>query len=224
MSDLLLVIGNQNYSSWSLRPWLFLRHHEIPFNCKKVSLFSDTMVKELAPYFSDGKVPVLQADGLEVWDSLAILEYLVERFPDKQGWPREPDARAVARAVSAEMHSSLFDLRSELPMNCRRRFPGFSPSAGAQRDVRRVLDIWRWCRQGYGQRGPWLFGEFSAADCMFAPVVLRLVSYEVVLDELAADYCQTVYSSPAIQAWVAAGKAEREVIGSDEADWPSVAI
>ncbi|MES9900773.1 MAG: glutathione S-transferase [Sedimenticola sp.] len=224
MSGITLVIGNQNYSSWSLRPWLFLCHHQIPFTCRKVSLFVETTAADLTPYFSDAKVPVLQDGDLEVWDSLAILEYLGERFPEKPGWPRESGARAVARAVSAEMHSSLFDLRGELPMNCRRRFPDFKPSAAARRDIERVLNIWRLCRETYGEDGPWLFGNFSVADCMFAPAVLRLISYEVVLDDVAREYSETVYSSPAIQEWVAAGKAEAEVIKADEADWPSVAI
>ncbi|MES9902083.1 MAG: glutathione S-transferase [Sedimenticola sp.] len=219
-----LVIGNQNYSSWSLRPWLFLRHHQMPFNCTKVSLFSDTMAADLKPYFSDGKVPVLRQGDLEVWDSLAILECLAESYPELQGWPTDRSARAVARSVSAEMHSSLFDLRGELPMNCRRRFPGFTPTAAAHRDIRRVQDIWQLCRQQYGSEGPWLFGAFSVADCMFSPVVLRLISYEVALDSAAQAYCETVYNSAAIREWVAAGKAEEEVITEDEADWPSVAI
>ncbi|MES9859165.1 MAG: glutathione S-transferase family protein [Sedimenticola sp.] len=224
MSDLTLVIGNQNYSSWSLRPWLFLRHHQIPFSCRKVSLFVETTAADLTPYFSDAKVPVLHDEELEVWDSLAILEYLAEHFPEKQGWPKASATRAVARAVSAEMHSSFFDLRRELPMNCRHRFPGFKPTGAAQRDIHRVQNIWRLCREMYGEEGPWLFGNFSVADCMFAPVVLRLISYEVALDDVAREYTETLYSSAAIQEWVAASKSETQVIKEDEAEWPSVAI
>ncbi len=222
MSDLTLVIGNQNYSSWSLRPWLFLRHHGIPFAEKKVLLFTGTMEQELAPYFSDSKVPVLRDGDFEVWDSLAILEYLAEIFPDKQGWPNDLQARAVARSVCAEMHSGLFGLRSELPMNCRRRFPGFSPGDAAARDIRRVADIWRRCRENYGQGGPWLFGRFSIADCMYAPVVMRLLSYEIPLDPVSRDYADTVYRCEAMQHWVKAGRGEIEVIEEDEADWPSL--
>jgi len=178
----------------------------------------------MAPYFSDGKVPVLCDGDLEIWDSLAILEYLVERFPEKEGWPADIRARAVARSVSAEMHTSYPDLRSEMPMNCRRRFVGFKPSAGARRDLDRLFSVWNDCRSRFGQGGPWLFGRFTVADCMFAPVVMRLVSYEIELDEVASAYVDTLYNAPAAQEWTAAGKAEPEVIAEDEADWPSQPI
>lgn len=222
MTELTLVIGNQNYSSWSLRPWLFLVHHAIPFKIKKVSLFTDSMERDLAVHFSDNKVPILIDDDLEVWDSLAILEYLVERFPETRGWPEERSARAVARSVCAEMHSGFFGMRGELPMNCRRRFPGFEPGPEAQRDIDRVLGLWRFCRERYGASGPWLFGEFSAADCMYAPVVMRLLSYEIPLDAVSSVYARTLFESPAMQQWVKAGAGEAEVIDEDEADWPSV--
>jgi len=224
MSNIKLIIGNCNYSSWSLRPWFFLEHHRIEFETTRVSLFSETMERELSPYFSDGKVPVLQHDDLEVWDSLAILEYLAERFPDCNGWPADRGARAVARAVSAEMHSSFSAIRSELPMNCRRRFPGFRPSPAASRDIDRLNSVWRFCRQQFGREGPWLFGDFSLADCMYAPVVMRLVSYCIELDEISGAYVDTLYNSPAAQAWIALGKAEKEIIREDEADWPSEPI
>lgn len=222
MTELTLVIGNQNYSSWSLRPWLFLAHHAIPFKTKKVSLFTDSMERDLAVHFSDNKVPILIDEDLEVWDSLAILEYLVERFPETRGWPEERSARAVARSVCAEMHSGFFGMRGELPMNCRRRFPGFEPGPEAQRDIDRVLGLWRFCRERYGASGPWLFGEFSAADCMYAPVVMRLLSYEIPLDAVSTVYARTLFESPAMQQWVKAGAGEAEVIDEDEADWPSV--
>ncbi|TVO78485.1 glutathione S-transferase family protein [Sedimenticola selenatireducens] len=222
MTGLTLVIGNQNYSSWSLRPWLFLAHHEIPFNTKKVKLFTESMARDLSVHFSDTKVPVLLDGDLEVWDSLAILEYLAEQFPEKQGWPADRAARAVARSAAAEMHSGLFGLRNELPMNCRRRFPGFKPGPAAQRDIDRVQALWRYCREQYGAAGPWLFGHFSVADCMYAPVVMRLLSYEVALDPLSKAYTETLYHSPAMQQWIKAGREEPEVIDEDEADWPSV--
>lgn len=221
MTDLTLVIGNQNYSTWSLRPWLFVAHHKIPFNCKKVKLFTESMETDLAVHFSDTKVPVLQEGDLEVWDSLSILEYLAERFPDKQGWPKERAARAVARSVSAEMHSSFFGLRNELPMNCRRRFPGFKPGPEAQRDIDRVMALWQYCRKEYGAAGPWLFGEFTVADCMYAPVVMRLLSYEIALDPVSKAYAETLFGSPAMQQWIQEGVVEPEVIAEDEADWPS---
>ena len=224
MSNLRLVIGNCNYSSWSLRPWFFLRHHQIDFETTRVSLFSDTMERDLTPYFSDGKVPVLRHDDLEVWDSLAILEYLSELFPDKCGWPADKGARAVARSVSAEMHSSFPALRGELPMNCRRRFPGFRLTPAASRDLQRLFSVWRFCRQRFGREGPWLFGTFTVADCMYAPVVMRLVSYGVELDEICGAYVDNLYRSPAAQDWIAIGKAEKETIPDDEADWPSESI
>ena len=221
MSELKLIIGNHNYSSWSLRPWLMLRHHEIPFQCHKVSLFVSTMETELAPYFSDTKVPVLIEGDDQIWDSLAILEYLAERFPEHRAWPEERRARGVARSVSAEMHSSFPDLRGEMPMNCRRRFPGFRPSPRAQRDIDRVLAVWRFCREHFGKDGPWLFGRFSAADCMYAPVVMRFISYGIPLDEVSERYVRTLSSLPAMLEWVELGRAESEVIVEDEADWPS---
>lgn len=221
MSALKLVIGNHNYSSWSLRPWLMLRFHEIPFECHRVSLFTETMERELAPYFSDNKVPVLVDGGEEVWDSLAILEYLAERFPDIEGWPADRRARAVARSVSAEMHSSFPGLRGELPMNCRRRFPGFEPGPQARRDIDRVLAVWRFCRDRFGAAGPWLFGRFGVADCMYAPVAMRFVSYEVEIDPVSRAYVETVSRCPAMEEWVELARAEAEVIEEDEAPWPS---
>jgi glutathione S-transferase len=221
VSGLKLVIGNHNYSSWSLRPWLMLRFHDIPFECQRVSLFVETMGTELAPYFSDGKVPVLLDGDDQVWDSLAILEYLAERLPAIEGWPADRRARAVARSVSAEMHSSFPALRSELPMNCRRRFPGFEPSPDAQRDIDRVLAVWRFCRDRFGAAGPWLFGRFSVADCMYAPVVMRFVSYEVKLDPASRAYVETLSRCPAMAEWVELARAEPEVIEEDEAPWPS---
>jgi len=223
MADMALVIGNCNYSSWSLRAWLFLQHNAIAFEQRKVSLFTETMAGDLAPYFSDGKVPVLRDGDLEVWDSLAILEYLAERFPEKGGWPADRAARAVARSISAEMHSSFPALRNSMPMNCRRRFPGFKPDADTQRDIDRVLGLWRHCRQQFGADGPWLFGQFTAADCMYAPVVMRLLSYQIPLDAVSQAYAGTLFNSPAMQQWIAIGKAEQEVIEEDEADWPSEA-
>ncbi len=224
MSQLTLIIGNYNYSSWSLRPWFYLQHQGIPFVTRRISLFTETMDRELEPYFSDGKVPILFADDLEIWDSLAILEFLVENFPDKGGLPKDRTARAQARSVCAEMHSSFTALRGELPMNCRRRFSGFQPSAEALRDIERVVSVWSYCRERFGAGGPWLFGEFSIADCMYAPVVMRLVSYEIAVGPVAAAYLENLYNSPAAQTWIALGKEESEVIQEDEADWPSEPI
>lgn len=216
MTDLTLIIGNKNYSSWSLRPWIFMRHFGLEFHEKRVSLFVETTVSELSPYFSDYKVPVLQDGDLTVWDSLAILEYLSERHLDGRGWPGEVTARAVARSVSAEMHSSFPNLRGELPMNCRKQFSGIALSAKAQREVDRVMQVWRKCRTEYGVDGDWLFGEFSAADAMYAPVALRFAGYDIALDDVGSAYVQTVLKHPAIKEWIDAGKQETEVIAMDE--------
>lgn len=182
------------------------------------------MEKELSPYFSDGKVPLLHHGDLEVWDSLAILEYLAETYPELQGWPGERGARAVARSISAEMHSSFSNLRNQMPMNCRRRFPGFRLDSATARDLARLFSVWNFCRQRFGEGGPWLFGKFSVADCMYAPVVMRLVSYCIELDAVVGAYVDTLYNSTAAQHWIALAKQEKEIIPEDEANWPSEPI
>ena len=224
MSALTLIIGNCNYSSWSLRPWLFLRHHNIDFAERHIALSTATTESELATYFSGGKVPVLLDGDREIWDSLAILEYLADRFPETQGWPTDTEAKAVARSVAAEMHSSFPHLRNALPMNCRRKFPHFKISQETQSDIDRITTVWRFCRERFGENGPWLFGQFSVADCMYAPVVVRFVGYDVSLDPVSQAYVDTVYQSPALQAWIAKGKAEQEVIPEDEAEGESLPI
>ena len=216
MSQLTLVIGNKNYSSWSLRPWFFMQHFQLPFTEKRVALFTDTFEEELAAYGSDSKVPVLQDSELIVWDSLAIMEYLSENHLQNKGWPADTAARAVARSVSNEMHSSFANVRNELPMNCRKTFSGVHLSAAAQREVERIQSLWQLCREKYGKQGEWLFGEFSIADAMFAPVALRFSGYSIALDETAAKYVYQVLHHPAIQEWIAAGKAETEIIAEDE--------
>ncbi|MEZ5541486.1 MAG: glutathione S-transferase family protein [Pseudomonadota bacterium] len=221
MPDLTLIIGNKNYSSWSLRPWLFMRHFGLDFTERRVALFTDTTERELAPWFSDGKVPILLDGDLVVWDSLAILEYLSERHLNGRGWPTDSGARAMARAISAEMHSSFGQVRSELPMNCRRRFRDVPLSAAALREIERVKAIWCRCRTDHGRDGDWLCGQFSIADAMYAPVALRFFGYTVALDGIAAAYVDTVLADPHVRAWMAAGETEAEVIAEDELDHPS---
>ena len=216
MTDLTLIIGNKNYSSWSLRPWIFMRHFEIEFEEKRIPLFTETTDEQLKPYFSNLKVPVLLEGDFVVWDSLAILEYLSENYLESRGWPKDSKARAVARSVSAEMHSSFANLRNALPMNCRKKFPGFELSPEVRRDIERIVQVWRYCRKKYGGGGDWLFGEFSIADAMFAPVVLRFDGYDVPLDDGEASYVQTVLKHPQIIDWINAGKREKEVIEFDE--------
>ena len=216
MSNLTLIIGNKNYSSWSLRPWIFMRQMSIEFAEKRIPLFTETMESDLAPYFSNSKVPVLLDGNFIVWDTLAIMEYVSENYLLNKGWPAETKARAVARSISAEMHSSFTDLRNELPMNCRKQFAGFNISSSVQADIDRISAIWRKCRTEYGAGGDWLFGNYSIADAMFAPVVLRFKGYDVSPGDIEESYMQVVLNQPAMQEWIEAGKQEKEIIEMDE--------
>ncbi|MEN8207403.1 MAG: glutathione S-transferase family protein [Pseudomonadota bacterium] len=216
MPDLELIIGNKNYSSWSLRPWIFMRHFGVEFRENRVPLFTDTTDRELAPYFSDYKVPVLRDGDFIIWDSLSILEYLSENYLDSQGWPTDTRARAFARSISAEMHSSFVNVRNELPMNCRKTFHDVALSAGAEKEIERIRQIWQKCRTMFGADGDWLFGRFSIADAMYAPVALRFAGYSIPLTGSEEAYVRTVLEHPAIVEWMAAGRQEKEVIEEDE--------
>ncbi len=211
-----LIIGNKNYSSWSLRPWLLLRHFDIDFDERRVPLFTDTTDATLEPYFSDFKVPILLDGERLAWDTLAICEYLSETRLDGAGWPTDVGARAFARSVSAEMHSSFVHLRDALPMNCRKRFSGIALSDDALREIERVKVIWRRCRNEFGATGNWLFGEFSIADAMYAPVALRFDGYAIPLEGIEKAYVDRMLAHPAIVEWMAAGSAETEIIEMDE--------
>ena len=219
-----LIIGNHNYSTWSMRPWLFVHYHQLPVEVHKMNLFSPALAAKLDGHFSNGKVPLLIDGAFEVWDSLAILEYLGERYSETDPWPEDISARAVARAVSAEMHSSFTALRDEAPMNCRTRFPGFQLSTAAKRDVARIESIWNRCRAEYGSDGPWLFGNFSIADAMYAPVVMRFRSVEVELDDVALEYCETVNRCESVRQWLKLALAEDHIVKEDEIDWPGESI
>ncbi len=212
MADLTLVIGNKNYSSWSLRPWLYLKHFGFSFEEIRVPLFTEGYKEKILKHSPTGKVPYLRDGELGVWDSLAVMEYLADQYPEKKGWPEDPKARALARAVSAEMHSGFFGLRENLPMNCRKIFEVFVPPENAIQDISRVRQIWKSCRSQYQSGGPWLFGEFSIADCMYAPVVMRFHSYGVELGEVEQEYVKTMRNHPAIVEWLSASKVEVEVI------------
>ncbi|HSQ01272.1 MAG TPA: glutathione S-transferase family protein [Candidatus Dormibacteraeota bacterium] len=217
---LTLVIGNKAYSSWSLRPWLLLANGGVAFDEVRIPLYRDDSAAALAPWSPTGKVPVLIDDGLTICDSLAIAEYLAERFPDRCGWPAAVPARAVARSASAEMHAGFAALRSEMPFNCRSR-RRVSLSDAATQDVRRVQALWADCRRRFGAGGPWLFGAFSPADAMFAPVALRFVTYGAALDAPARAYVDAVAAHPAVQAWIAAARTESEVIAGSEVGEPA---
>jgi glutathione S-transferase len=206
----LLVIGNKNYSSWSLRPWLLMRHFGLPFEERRLALDSAEFRREIGQLSPSRRVPVLHDDGLVVWDSLAICEYVNEALLDGRGWPGEIKARALARAAAAEMHSGFAALRSQLPMNCARRPDGYRGNADVQADVDRVQALWGELRARHASAGPFLCGEFGIVDAMFAPVVIRFTGYGIELDTVASGYVDSMMALPAMQEWIAAGIAEPE--------------
>jgi glutathione S-transferase len=210
--DLILVIGNKNYSSWSLRPWLVLKQAGIPFREVSISLYTETSSAEITKYSPSGKVPVLIDGKITVWESLAIGEYLAEKFPHKNLWPANSAPRAMARSVATEMHAGFPALRQHMSMNCRKHLPGKGRMPEVLKDVARITALWNDCRTRFGKGGSFLFGKFSIADAMYAPVALRFVTYAVELDPVSAAYVQTITALPAIQQWVADARAETEVI------------
>lgn len=209
-----LVIGNKNYSSWSMRPWLALRANNIPFEEVFIPLYTDnTADKDRILSFSKaGKVPTLIDGDLTVWDSLAIIEYLAEKFPDTKLWPQDRAARAHARAISAEMHSGFVPLRSECGMNLHRPIRAVALSDDARANVTRIQDIWADCHTRYGKQGPFLFGAFSAADAMYAPVVHRFRTYAIPVKREAQPYVDAMMALPAFQQWTRDGLAETLLI------------
>jgi glutathione S-transferase len=212
---LTLVIGNKNYSSWSLRAWIALKHLGLAFAEKQILLDTPQFASEVAVYGAAGRVPILLHGDLTVWDSLAICEYGAELAG--RGWPRDSAVRAVARSVSAEMHSGFAALRSQWPMNVRahgRRTP-MTPALAA--DVARIDRLWNACRQRSPDAGPWLFGEWSIADAMYAPVVMRLRTYGAELSAAARDYCATWLRDAHLAAWIEAARTEPWIVAADEA-------
>ncbi len=216
MSDYTLVIGNKNYSSWSLRPWLVMRHAGLAFREVRIPLYtpeSKTQIREQSP---SGRVPCLLDGALAIWDSLAICEYLAEHHPGLDLWPAAPTARAVARSVSAEMHSGFQHLRTNMSMNCRGQFPGLGRTVEVAGEIERIQRLWADCRARFGTSGPYLFGRFCIADAMYAPVVLRFRTYHVQLNPVSREYAEAVLALAALQEWVAAAAAEIEVIPAFE--------
>jgi glutathione S-transferase len=208
-----LVIGNKNYSSWSMRPWLALRASNIPFEEVFIPLYTGAADKQRILDFSRaGKVPILVDGDVTIWDSLAIIEYIAERFPEKRLWPEHPAHRAHARSVSAEMHSGFAALRNECGMNLHRPVRAIELSADAHANIARVQEIWAECRKQYGQSGPFLFGTFGAVDAMFAPVVHRFRTYAVEVTKEGRAYMGTMMALPAFAEWTKAGVAETTVI------------
>lgn len=212
MGTYTLAIGNRNYSSWSMRPWLLLRHFALPFEEIYIPLYESASVEQLARWSPSGMVPVLHDGDVVVWDSLAICEYLAECHPQLSMWPEDVKARAMARSISAEMHAGFGELRRNMPMNCRKRFPGKGLTPEVLKDIERIVAIWTECRSHFGASGAFLFGNFSIADAMYAPIVLRFATYEVPLDGAARDYSNAVLALPEVNAWLEAAQNEVETL------------
>jgi len=213
-----LVIGNKNYSSWSMRPWLALRASSIPFEEIFIPLYTNDAADKdrLLSFSRSGKVPALIDGDITIWDSLAIIEYLAERFPEARLWPEDRARRAHARSISAEMHSGFMALRNECGMNLHRRVRAVELSADARANVARIEEIWIECRERRATSGPFLFGAFGAADAMFAPVVHRFRTYAIPVAPQAAAYMETMMALPAFAEWTRAGLAETLVIEKSE--------
>lgn len=210
-----LIIGNKNYSSWSLRGWLACKQSGLAFEEIQVPLYGEDWDEEkrrdeLAP--SSGKVPILWDGDAVVWDSLAIVEYLADKVGRERFWPKEDDARAMARSMVAEMHSSYLSLRRQCPMNIRQRVEGIEIGEDARGDILRILTLWAEARARFGKGGPFLFGSFTAADIIYAPVVSRFITYGVGVPGFSLAYMQAVWEHEWLQQWVEAAEAEEWVI------------
>ncbi len=216
MSTLTLVIGNKNYSSWSMRPWVLMKELGIDFQEKKLRFNSTEWDAEIERWSPSRLVPVLWRDDTAVWDTLAIMEALNEWFPAKGVWPADPVARAFARSVSAEMHSGFRDLRGSMPMNIRAAHPGKGMNPGTRANIDRIEHLWAESRKRFGGKGPFLFGLFSAADAMYAPVVTRFKTYSVALSPEAQRYCDAMQATTALRAWTEGALQEKEFVADDE--------
>ncbi|HZH43909.1 MAG TPA: glutathione S-transferase family protein [Lysobacter sp.] len=212
-----LVIGNKNYSSWSLRPWLLLRHFGVAFEEVRLPLDTPEFEAAIGRWSPTRRVPVLHDDGVVVWDSLAICEYANERWLDGAGWPAGRAERALARAAAAEMHSGFAQLREQLPMNVRRVPDRYRWDERAQADIDRVQALWRELRERCGGDGEFLCGAFGIVDAMFAPVVYRFLGYGVTMDDTARRWCEAMLALPAMRAWREAALAESERIAATDA-------
>ncbi len=211
MSHTKLVIGNKNYSSWSMRPWLLLKAFEIPFEEVNIALYQDNTAEKLGPYSPSLKVPALLHHEITVWDSLAICEYISEQLLDGRGWPANPKKRANARSVCAEMHAEFPNLKKDWPMNCKASVELFV-SDKIEEEIARIDAIWSCCRRKYGTDGRYLFGKFSIADAMFAPMAICFQSYGAKLSQEAQAYANTLLAHPHVQQWIEQGQQEEESI------------
>lgn len=217
MPDITIVLGNKNYASWSLRAWLALKHTGAAFDEVVIPLYRDDSKEKILSWSPAGKVPILRHGDVTIWDSLAICEYLAETFPAARLWPQDRAARAAARSVSMEMHGGFVPLRQNLSMDISRRHPGAERIEKAKAEIDRVTAIWGDCRKRFGTTGvngagPFLFGGFTIADAMYAPIVTRFLTYGVALDPISAAYVDAVMDLPAMRDWAAAAAAEPWVI------------
>lgn len=216
-SQLTLIIGNKNYSSWSLRPWVLLRHFGLVFEEVRIPLDTPEFQRDIRQWSPTARVPVLHHDGLAVWDSLAIATYADRHLLDGRGWPTSRRAQARGMSAAAEMHSGFTALRSQLPMNCRRRPDAYRWNAEAQGDIDRVQQLWRELRAESATEGDFLCGSFGIVDAMFAPVAIRFRGYGVECDPVSAAYRDALLSLPAMREWDAAAANEPERIAKYEA-------
>jgi glutathione S-transferase len=220
MARFRLAIANKNYSSWSLRAWMAIREFDIDFDEEVIPLDTPNTKRLIAKHSGAGRLPVLHHGKITVWDSLAILEYLAEVFPDRGLWPKRLGARAAARAIANEMHSGFLALRNACPMNLRRgRKPLRDPlSDQARSDIARIESLWKDCRKEYGKAGPFLFGRFTIADAMYAPVATRFDTYAIPVSRSSRDYMDTIFGTRAFSAWKSQALKEQWVIAADEVD------
>jgi len=217
-----LIIGNKNYSSWSLRPWIAMKVAGIAFDEEVISLDAEDFKARVGQVSPAGRVPTLADGNVQIWESLAILEYLAEKFPGARLWPADPGARALARAISAEMHAGFVPLRRHLPMNMSRPVMPRQLTPEVETNVRRIEAMWTDCRTRPGGDGAFLFGSFGAADAMYAPVVARFHTYAVKVGGPARAYMDAIMALPAWAEWRGAALAEPWVLPEDEVDWPKV--
>lgn len=207
-----LIIGNKNYSSWSLRPWLLLSVNNVPFEEIRIPLFTDRTHDELKKYTKAGKVPVLHDEDIIVWDSLAICEYVSEKYLNGMGWPEDIKSRATARSYCAEMHSGFHEIRNRMPMNCRASDRKIEVDKKLREEIKRIDHIWSNLMKNNSLEDSWLFGKFTITDSMFAPLVFRFKTYNITLSNRAEQYLEYVYSNALMQTWLADARNESETI------------
>jgi glutathione S-transferase len=216
MEKLTLVIGNKNYSSWSMRPWVLLKQFGIPFDEVKLRFHSAEWDSNIARWSPSRLVPVLWRGDQSVWDTLAIMETVNEWFPAEGVWPSDPAARMLARAASAEMHSGFRDLRGKMPMNIRAKHPGKGMTPEVRANIDRIEALWNVARGRFGAGGEFLFGSFCAADAMFAPVVMRFATYDVATGPVATRYREAMRAAPGVRAWIDQAMKETDFVAEDE--------